>query len=321
MSRWYANLGFNDNLLVQLSGGRARHQLDVYVVARFRFFHSPGAAQWTTEQASRWVRRFSELVYRTWSERWTLLSDISCNPIDLERAGTTLPTARVRVHAVDVESPSVTVPPRQRIYAIKVYRRAPDEGRARQHADALGRSAATASDAEDEELPRGTSEAELYEDSLELGDPSGEDGNRQVTAMHEFGHMLGLMHPNDMETGCIQDRSAPICYGQAYSPESGSIMGRGQTVRRDDYQVFLQIISRLVRNAPASGWFSSPHRLHWFVEGSRSTWCDGAYARLGPGRGDRTEGRGAEYAARAPGPEGIGGATRHAHPAAPVGTA
>ena len=306
MGRWFSNQGWNRNLLVQLSGGPVSYQMDVYVVARFQFFYSEGAANWTVPEADAWKRRFANLVYETWSEQWRLDSDISCDPIDVDRATTALPTTRVRVHAVDEQAPSVSLPSRQRIYALKVYRRAPGESSARQHADGMLPSPATVGAAAGGELPSGASTVELYEDSLELGPSSTEDGNRQVVAMHEFGHLLGLMHPNDMREDCEMDRSASICYGQAYSPESASIMGRGQEVRRDDYRVFEHIISRLVVEVPSSGLGGmlglSTHRLYWFVEGSTSVWCDGHY-ELSSSLGTRshfTRGH-----ARRPGPTGV----------------
>ena len=306
MGRWFSNRGWNRNLLVQLSGGPVDYQIDVYVVARFQFFYSPGAANWTVPEAESWKRRFADLAYETWSEQWRLDSDISCDPIDVDRATSDLPTARVRVHAVDEQSPSVALPSGQRMYALSVYRRAPGEAAQRQHADGMLASSGTVGAATDGDLPSGTSQASLYEDSLELGPASSIDGNRQIVAMHEFGHMLGLMHPNDMREDCEMDRSATICYGQAYSPESASIMGRGQEVRRDDYRVFEHIISRLVIEVPASGLTGmlglSTHRLYWFVEGSASVWCDGHYelsASLGT-RSTFTRGM-----ARRPGPTGV----------------
>lgn len=281
MGRWYSNLGWNRNLLVQLSGGPVNYQIDVYVVARFQFYYSPGASNWTAPEIESWKRRFANLAYQTWSEQWRLQSDISCDPIDVDRSLSTQPAARVRVHAVDEQAPSVALPPGQRMYAISVYRRAPGESVARQHADGMLASGGTVGAAADSALPSGTAEALLYEDSLELGPASSIDGNRQVVAMHEFGHMLGLMHPNDMREDCQMDRSAPVCYGQAYSPESASIMGRGQEVRRDDYRVFEHIISRLVVEVPATGLLGgmglSSESLQWFVEGSTSVWCEGHY--------------------------------------------
>jgi hypothetical protein len=291
VSHWYANQGWNRNLLLQLSGGPTRYQIDVYVVALFRFFYAEGAQNWTTAEARQWKRRFAALVYETWSEKWTLLSDISCRPVDVERLATPPPTARVRVHATDAESSPGFVPPRQRICAIKVFRRAPGESRSRQHADGLQPSGATFGELGSGSLSDTSriNTAELYEDSLELGQPSPVDGNRQITAMHEFGHLLGLMHPNDMEAGCSVDRSNDICYGQAYSPESGSIMGRGREVRREDYRVFAYIVSRHVNQIPSTGMSGAlglTHRLHWAVEGSPYDWCDGQpgqSASLDPG--------------------------------------
>jgi hypothetical protein len=304
---WYANQGFNENLLVQLTGGSAMYLLDVYVVARFRFFYSEGAANWTIPEIDDWKGRFATLVRSTWSTQWTLRSDISCDPIDVDRGAILMPMATVQVHVVDEEAPTVTLPSRQRLYAINVYRRAPDEARGREHAASLETSRTTVGDSGAGELPATTPRAQLYEDSLEPGEPSSVDGTTQVTAMHEFGHLLGLMHPNDMTPGCIMDRSASICYGQAYSPESRSIMGRGQEVRPDEYRVFAHIMSRLVREVPSAGllgWIGMSTSLHWFVTGGADDFCDGSYGRLAASRprSDFTRGRGR---GRRPGPTDI----------------
>lgn len=323
MSHWYSNLGFNRNLLVQLSGGPQQYQLDVYVIARFRFFHTEDTPNWTVGEADSWKRRFANLVYHTRSEKWSLVSTPNCDSSEDNQAGASCPRARVRVHAVDVENPSVRLPSTQRIYAVNVYRQAPGAPRARQHADGLQSSGATVQDAGEFDLPSGTDTAELYEDSLELGRPSPVDGNQQVTAMHEFGHMLGLMHPNDTQPGCLQDRSAEICYGQAGSAESGGIMGRGQEVRREDYRLFPAIMSRLVREYLSPGFWgmSRQSRLGWRVEGTSGRWYGGHFevAESVPGRSPQNVGsrrfawapgtigtRGSRGNGRFPGPVGIG---------------
>jgi hypothetical protein len=298
MARWYPNLGGNRNLLVSLSGGPASYQIDVYVVARFVFMYSPGASPWESAQIHDWKRRFANMVYATWSERWELISDISCAVVDTDRLDVRLPRARVRVHVVDLDNSSVRLPAVQRIYAIHVYRPAPGERRQRQHADFRTSDMTAVEARQDGADLDDASRAELYEDSLEArGNP--QDSNQQCTAMHEFGHMLGLMHPNDMEFGCSQDRNAAVCYGQAYSPESGSIMGRGMEVRRDDYRVFLSIISRLVSRVPSSSYFSADHRLHWSVEGMASDYCNG---ELGRRAQFMIGGHGTQGRARRPGP-------------------
>jgi hypothetical protein len=280
MGQWHTNQGWNRNLLVHLSGGPS-YQLDVYVVALFRFFFPREDMHWTAAEQASWKQRYANLVYRTWSEKWRLLSDISCEPIDVERTFIHEPTARVRVHVVDVENPSVRLPMNQRLYLVKVHRVPPrGEPRGRQHASALEPSRATVRDADHAVLPAGAVTAELYEDSLELDPPDPIDGHRQFASMHEFGHMLGMMHPNDMASGCQIDRSAPVCYGDPYSVEADSIMGRGQEVRPVDYTVFARIISHLVREVPQAGisaLLGGTHRLLWMVEGTLSRYCAGQY--------------------------------------------
>lgn len=318
MSHWYRNLGFNRNLLVQLSGGPAHYQIDVYVVAQFQFFHTEDTPNWTQREANTWKQQFASLVYLTWSEKWMLVSTNSCSPATDDPTSHGLPTARVRVHAVDVEDRSAPLPVRQHMYAIHVYRQRSDAPRARQHADGRSTSRATVQDQGSDRLPSGTATAELYEDSLELGPASSVDGNRQVTAMHEFGHMLGLMHPNDMQIDCMQDRSARSCYGQPGSAESGSIMGRGQEVRREDYRVFPGIMSQLVREYSEPGFagmFTSTH-LFWAVEGTTSRWCEGRHEASGTSHPSSTRrlarapgaigSRWSHAAGRVPGPIGIG---------------
>lgn len=282
MSQFFINKGFNRNLYVQLSGGERFYQIDVYVVARFRFFYVEGVNNWTRSEIAAWTLRFARLVYNTWSEQWELFSDISCDPINVERGRIFSPRARVRVHVVDVENSSVRLATNQHIFAINVFRRAARDYRQRQWAGALDTSRATVADARNIALPSGATEAQIYEDSLEIRN-SEVDANVQRAAMHEFGHMLGLMHPNDMQEGCMRDRSASICYGQAYSPESESIMGRGQEVRRDEYRVFVHIISQLVPTVLSRGslsLFDRTHRLLWSVEGTNSVWCDGRLSSI-----------------------------------------
>ncbi len=267
MGRWYINRGINRNMMVNLSGGPDRYQLDVYVVIRFRFFYDPPAQNWSPTEVSRWISRFRRQVYNTWSECWWLISDIDgASALDQRRRSVRLPRCAVRVHATDIDSPNIRLANNQRVYVMNVYRRAPDQGRSRQHAEGMRPSRAAVGDAGQPGTEvRGASEAEVYEDSLQLGDPSTVDGNRQVTAQHEFGHMLGLMHPNDMQTGCIADRGAPYCYGAPGSVGSSGIMGRGMRVLPEHYQPFLYIVSRLLPMVDEPGWFGDQYRLAWSV--------------------------------------------------------
>jgi hypothetical protein len=118
--------------------------------------------------------------------------------------------------------------------------------------------------------------------------------------MHELGHMLGLMHPNDAAPGCELNRSADLCYGEPFSSEANSIMGRGREIRPADYSVFVHIMSRLVQRAPQAGLsalLGATHPVMWSVPGTMSTYCEGQYVgRALSDRGRVTGARGRQPA-------------------------
>ena len=62
----------------------------------------------------------------------------------------------------------------------------------------------------------------------------------QITAAHEFGHLLGLSHPH-----CKGNDSQ--CYGVT-TEEAMDVMGVGSVVSKKDYAPFVQIMERYGRD-------------------------------------------------------------------------
>jgi hypothetical protein len=249
----HLNQGWYQNLWVELDDDSRNLDLEVRLVCRFSFHEGepmpPNSHPWTGGEETDWKARFIELVEERWSYQYPLLADFADNyepgdrtmsrTIDPRRFTADLPGAQVALKIIDVDSPParLTIPSGHE-HQIFVWRQR-DPGGA--HGSAATRSSA------------------LHESALETLAMPG--GYRQTAALHEVGHLIGLVHP-----GCpthVQTSHTDLgamgrteCYGRDGTQRS-SIMGSGDVIGAPDYVVFAYIMQRL---RPEWVWFAGAVR-------------------------------------------------------------
>lgn len=243
------NQGWYQNLWVVLHGNPPVFRLEVRLVVNFFFrpdltANPPDSApdnfqSWSEADKIQWKNRFIELVENRWSRQHRLFGDISDRAIDIARLySPQRPIADVDVRVIDAESPpeGMSVPRSQNINYIHVWR----DVRGRAHGSAVTRVVA-----------------------LEEGDLDPQEsrmGYSQTPALHEVGHLFGLVH-----AGCwrhmqsnhndVVTMNQTRCYGEG--PAAASVMGLGDRIRARDYVPFAYIMRRL---QPQWIWFSYNER-------------------------------------------------------------
>jgi hypothetical protein len=245
------NQGWYRNLWVELNSDRRPFALEVRLVVHFHFrVPDPvprSVRAWTSGEMDAWKSDFRDLVETRWSHQHPLYADFidayragdaTLSPrIDPRRLTTDVPSADVQLRVIDADDRRQSIPSGQVSHDIHIWRGV-DTGTA--HASAFERVAA------------------LRENALEALES---DSGRQTAALHEVGHLLGLVH-----SGCpshIQSSSTDLavmnldeCYGRD-GAEMSSVMGSGDTIRPRDYVIFAYIMRRLV---PEWLWFARTAR-------------------------------------------------------------
>ena len=228
---------------VRLHGGSTtpwRFVVDFHVRYSFHYDSDGGFTNWTPSERHTWKWRFERQVQRVWSRRWML------NPTTVEQSGFCEATglgcrdpARPTevVLAVRNARQSRWRPRNRRVYIcpVHIYRQAPGTVQTRWS-------------------PERGLECQGSDTTLT---PSS-DRRMQIAVCHEVGHALGLRHPGEVERRALPGRSADegvsalecppggshpeSCYYDG-AGDSGSIMGSGMYVRRDDYVPFEDMLN------------------------------------------------------------------------------
>ncbi len=238
--RQFRNQGPNHRLLVWLSGSAPYWVMEILMPTHYEFLLEPPAGPegsgawndlepWTEEEKRGWKLDFARVVRAAWSRKWPLEG---CG--DSLSGGSPLlcvePWVRadVVVRVLDLDHFSQFLPAGQQTFEVKVYRRAPDgSSRGRAHGDPVAGI------------------GEMYEEAIDAL-PGGAEGFRQVVAAHEAGHLLGLGHSGQQDLECRMDNQA--CYGQPFSYESQSLMGRGSVVHQEEYEIFARMMQAFERD-------------------------------------------------------------------------
>lgn len=229
---------------VRLHGGSTtpwRFVVDFHV--RYNFHHDAdgGYTNWTPTERHTWKWRFERNVQRIWSRRWLL------NPTTVEQSGFCEatgfgcrdPARPAEVVLVVRDARQSRWRPRTRdlcVCPVHIYRQAPGTVQT-----------------------RWSPERGLETQASDVTLTPSSDRRMQIAVCHEVGHALGLRHPGEAERRELPGRSYErdgvsalecppgqdhddSCYTDG-GGDSGSIMGTGMYVRRDDYVPFEDMLN------------------------------------------------------------------------------
>ena len=184
---------------------REQSLLTITMRVAFDFQSVPGPLNepWTPERMAQWKSDFIRLTVARWSDRYVLVPDGACPTENMSEVRVLIAVQE------DARNPH---------FQVQIDNQEMLESSGVSRLDRHGRFHAP------------DVKEQIHPDS----------GTRQITAEHEFGHMLGVHHVR-----C--EGNQPECYGvtPAASPEErGDVMGVGSEVSKRDYEVFTEVLQQ-----------------------------------------------------------------------------